>query len=266
MTFKVIKYSLLIGLTCACVELFSQQEPVLKLVNPLIGTTKTKINSLWGGEGGTYPGAVAPFGIVQLTPETRITEPNGYDYRDSTIYWFSCVNHLSGYPNGSSGQIKVMPVSNLPSLQIVNYRRLFSHRNEKSEAGYYRVRFSDDGTLVETTAAVHSGMFRFTFPPKIKPRLFIADLGKIEIASKRIIKGDRLNAIISLNADFIDKEAVADGCFLTFAAANKGKTEIIMKIGVSQVSLANSEMNLKAEAQTWDFDQFKKINQQKWNN
>jgi len=105
------KYSLLIiGLICSCSQLSAQNETVIKFVNPFIGTTKTKINSKWGGEGGTYPGAVAPFGFVQLTPETSINEPKGYDYRDSTIYWFSCVNHMSGYPSGSAGRMQVMPV------------------------------------------------------------------------------------------------------------------------------------------------------------
>jgi len=262
-TFK--KYLLLVlWLTCVCSQLSAQNESVIKFVDPFIGTTKTKINSKWGGEGGTYPGAVAPFGFVQLTPETSIKEPKGYDYRDSTIYWFSCVNHMSGYPNGSVGRMKVMPFEKGRNIQSGNYSRLFSHKDEKAEAGYYSVQFGDDGTVVEVTASERSGMFRFTFPPKIKPRIFLGDLGKIEAVGNRMIKRTRLNSIISFKADFIGKEEVKDGCILTFPAVDQGKNELILKIGVSQVDFKSTQTNLLAEAETWDFDQLMATNQQKW--
>jgi len=259
------KYSLLIiGLVCAWFQLSAQNDPVINFVDPFIGTTKTKINSKWGGEGGTYPGAVAPFGFVQLTPETSINDPKGYDFRDSTIFWFSCVNHMSGYPNGSAGRMKVMPVEEGRDIQSGNYIRLFSHKDEKAEAGYYRVKFGDDGTVVEVTASERTGMFRFTFPPKIKPKIFLGDLGETEVAGKRIIKGTRLNTIISFNADVINKEDINGGCILTFPAVDQGKNILILKIGVSQVDFKSTQINLQKEADTWDFDQFKETNQQKW--
>jgi len=188
------KYSLLIiGLVCAWFQLSAQNDPVINFVNPFIGTTKTKINSKWGGEGGTYPGAVAPFGFVQLTPETSIKESKGYDYRDSTIFWFSCVNHMSGYHNGSVGRMKVMPVEEGRDIQSENYCCTFSHIDEKAEAGYYRVQFSNDGTVAEVNSSEHTGMFRFTFTPKIKPRIFLGDLRKVVAVGKRMIKGASLN-------------------------------------------------------------------------
>ena len=58
-------------------------------VNPFIGT---------GGHGHTYPGAVLPFGMVQLSPDTRLDGwdgCSGYHYSDSIIYGFSHT-HLSG--------------------------------------------------------------------------------------------------------------------------------------------------------------------------
>ncbi|MBK6281776.1 MAG: hypothetical protein IPF54_03095 [Draconibacterium sp.] len=100
----------------------------LKYVNPFIGTAPSKIPSNWEGHGRTYPGAVAPFGYIQLTPETRLSPSKGYDYRDNSIYFFSCFHHLSGYPNGSSGQGKIMLVENWSSFQINNHKRPFSHQ------------------------------------------------------------------------------------------------------------------------------------------
>ena len=43
-----------------------------QFVNPFIGTGKCNVSTLWGNYGGTYPGATAPWGMVQLTPETSI--------------------------------------------------------------------------------------------------------------------------------------------------------------------------------------------------
>ncbi len=252
-------------LTLSCLQLFCQETSVEKFVNPFIGTTKTKLFTQWGGDGGTYPGAVAPFGFVQLTPETRVKNTNGYDYRDSTIFWFSCVNHLSGYPEGSSGKIKIMPVEECQNFQVGEYNRLFSHECEKAEAGYYRVIFNENGTTVEATASQRTGMFRFTFPPKIKPKIFIGDIGKIEVQSNRILEGSAFNTILSFSIDFINKEDIKGGCVLTFPSVDHGNNVVILKLGVSMIDFESTRINLKTENDTFDFDRFKDSNQQKWN-
>ena len=213
----------LLCLSFSCLHLYAQHENLLNMVNPAIGTTQTKAHTLWGGEGGTYPGAVAPFGFIQLTPETRVAESGGYDYKDSTICYFSCTNHLSGYPNGSSGNIQVMPVQENREFQTGSYHRPFSHQDEKIEPGYYRVCFEDNRTLVEVTASEHAGMFRFTFPAHTKPKLFLGDMGKIAVRSKRIIEGSKLNTTVLLSAGFIEKKDVAGGCLLTFPSVENGK-------------------------------------------
>ena len=63
--------------------------PAVMQVNPLIGT---------GGHGHTFPGVCAPFGMMQLSPDTRFDGWDGcggYHYSDSIIYGFSHT-HLSG--------------------------------------------------------------------------------------------------------------------------------------------------------------------------
>lgn len=64
---------------------------LLGYVNPFVGTD-------WNGH--TFPGAAYPFGMVQLSPDTRPRAGDwdgcsGYHYRDSVIYGFSHT-HLSG--------------------------------------------------------------------------------------------------------------------------------------------------------------------------
>jgi putative alpha-1,2-mannosidase len=236
----------------------------LKYVNPFIGTGKTKITSFWGGDGGTYPGAVAPFGFMQLTPETSLIEPSGYNFSDSSVFYFSCTNHLSGYPNGSSGRIYVMPVEKGRNFEPGKYDRSFSHQDEKSEPGYYRILFRDDKTLVEVSSSERAGMFRFTFPPKMKPRIFLGDLGRVDVGSKRMIKGSFLHTVILFNNNFLEKQDIPGECILTFPAVDNGENVLLLKIGSSMIDFNNTLNNISQEVPTWDFDHFKAKNQQKW--
>jgi putative alpha-1,2-mannosidase len=76
----------------------------IRYVNPFIGT---------GGHGHTYPGATAPFGLVQLSPDTRIDMMDwdgcsGYHYSDSLLYGFSHT-HLSGTGVADYCDILFMP-------------------------------------------------------------------------------------------------------------------------------------------------------------
>ena len=88
-------------------------------VNPMIGTE---------GMGHTFPGACAPFGFVQLSPETDTIPHNingqyqkrvyeycaGYQHTDNTIVGFSHT-HLSGTGHADLGDILIMPQTLLMS-------------------------------------------------------------------------------------------------------------------------------------------------------
>ena len=257
-------FLILLGLTTLYNHLFAQDVPIIRSVNPFIGTSNTRTPSLWGSEGGTYPGAVVPFGFVQLSPETRKGDSNGYNYLDSTICYFSCINHPSGYPDGSSGMIHIMPLQSGIDFRNWKYIRPFNHHDELAEPGFYSVLFRDDGTLTEISAAEHSGMFRFRFPPHAKPKIFISDLGKIEIVSKKILHGETCHAILSFSADILSTEEIYGGSVLTFAPVEHGKNTLLLKIGVSPVDFESARNNLRSEAANLNFDQFKALNQRKW--
>src|SRR5689334_3292120 len=67
----------------ASVSSITEQITPFDAVNPFIGT---------GGHGHTYPGATSPFGLVQLSPDTRLEGWDGcggYHYDDDTLYGFS---------------------------------------------------------------------------------------------------------------------------------------------------------------------------------
>lgn len=139
---KSILLPIAIILTCQL-----QAQKLIHKVNPFIGT---------GGHGHTYPGATAPFGMVQLSPDTRLDGWDGcggYHYDDSICFGFSHT-HLSGTGVSDYGDLLVRP--GLEPLK-------FSHKSEKAHAGYYAVTFSN-GVFAEVTAGPRTGMHHYRFP------------------------------------------------------------------------------------------------------
>ena len=125
-------------------------------VNPFVGTDE---------HGHTYPGAIVPFGAVQLSPDTRLDGwdgCSGYHYSDSRIYGFSHT-HLSGTGCSDYGDILVTPFVGEPSVINEKYALEFSHAQEKAEPGYYSVKFNN-GIQAEMTASNYVGVHRYTFP------------------------------------------------------------------------------------------------------
>ena len=136
-------------------------------VNPFIGTDFT---------GNTYPGAQAPFGMVQLSPDNGLPgwdRISGYFYPDSTIAGFSHT-HLSGTGAGDLYDISFMPVT-LPYKEAeapLGIYSKFSHDEESAYAGYYQVRLKDYHINVELTATERCGIQRYTFP-KAEAAIFL---------------------------------------------------------------------------------------------
>src|ERR1700750_363669 len=108
----------------------SQTSDFTNWVNPFIGT---------GGHGHTFPGTTLPFGMVQLSPDTRTDNwdgSSGYHYSDDVIYGFSHT-HLSGTGIPDYCDILFMPFTGQVQWDNKAYRSKFSHKNEKASPGYY---------------------------------------------------------------------------------------------------------------------------------
>lgn len=233
-------------------------------VNPFIGTAQTLKKSNWEGHGRVYPGAVSPFGYIQLTPETRVNSGKGYDYSDEVVYFFSCMRHMSGYPNGSSGHCIVQPIENADSFELRKDHRPFSHQNEKAAPGYYKLEFDDNGTIVEASTATRSGMFRFSYKSLITPKIFIGDIGKIELVNDSIIKSSSRNIVIKFDEAWHTAKKSGDGIILTFDIPED--KAIQLKLSSSSVSYQNAKENLHAEIPDWSFDELKRKAYLAWNN
>jgi predicted alpha-1,2-mannosidase len=155
------------------------EERAYAAVDPFIGT---------GGEGHTFPGAVVPFGMVQLSPDTRIQLRKdaygwaaGYRHSDETIVGFSHT-HFSGTGHSDLGDILLMPVSGEVTLERGDpaqpgsgYTSRFSHDTEQAEPGYYAVTLADHDVRAELTASARVGVHRYAFPQG-EPAHVIVDL------------------------------------------------------------------------------------------
>ena len=133
-------------------------------VNPFVGTE---------GDGNTFPGPSAPFGMVQIGPDTDDSlwaTASGYEYSDKSIIGFS-MTHLSGTGIPDLGDFLFMPSLGRPLLAEgtkqdpdSGHRQRYSHNDEQASPGYYQVRLQDSGINVELTCTERAGLMRFTFP------------------------------------------------------------------------------------------------------
>ena len=261
-----------------------------KLVNPLIGTD---------GKGNVYPGAQAPFGMVQLSPDNG--QPGwdwiaGYFYPDSTIAGFSHT-HLSGTGAGDLYDISFLPVT-MPlkvAAKPLGVHSMFNHNREECEAGYYRVHLDSYGIDVELTATERCGVQRYTYPTDTATVLL--NLGKatnwdatqathITIIDSCAIEGYRHSngwargqqvyfrtrfskPIQSFKCDSI--QVIRDGNIwimpgtITMTFALDKSRELTVTTALSGTGLEGAAMNLAAEAPHNDFDLYRTATQDYWN-
>src|SRR5215203_4031158 len=164
---------LLLSAYCLLPTVIAQPGDLTRWVNPFIGT---------GGHGHTFPGATTPFGMVQLSPDTRTDNwdgSSGYHYSDDIIYGFSHT-HLSGTRIPDGCDILLMPTIGEPQFfakegdkSVNGYASKFSHATEKAEPGYYSVKLDDDGILAELTATKRVGFHRYTYPLREKATIIL---------------------------------------------------------------------------------------------
>ncbi len=246
-------------------------------VNPFIGT---------GGHGHTFPGATMPFGMMQLSPDTRLEGwdgCSGYHYSDSLLYGFSHT-HLSGTGVGDYCDVLLMPFTGDVKWKNTEYASPFSHKNEKATPGYYQVKLDKHQINAELTTTIRAGMHQYTYLPNSEPSVLI-DLkhrdevleSSIEIVNEYEIRGSRISkgwANRQILYFYIKTEkpiksygiAVDDHLqkgiqkaegkniksFIQFASA--ADNIIRLKIGISGVSMENAKHNLDAEIKDWNFN------------
>ena len=292
-TLPVIAVSLLTATAFSCKSTGGDADDYASKVNPFIGTDFT---------GNTYPGAQAPFGMVQLSPDNGLPGWDriaGYFYPDSTIAGFSHT-HLSGTGAGDLYDISFLPVT-LPYKEApapLGIHSKFRHDTEEAEAGYYKVTLDDYNIDVELTATERTGIQRYTFPggkcaillnlakamnwdATVDTRISIVD--SVTIEGYRFSKGWARDQRVFFRTRFsrpwnsvrIDSSAIVNtetnqptsgkGMTAQFDFNTTKGEQITVSTAISGVSLEGAAANLLAEAPNDDFDKAREATRNLWN-
>ncbi|BCJ55138.1 alpha-1,2-mannosidase [Actinoplanes sp. NBRC 14428] len=259
------------------------------LVHPFVGTQNF---------GNTFPGASAPFGMVQVSPDTG--GQGGYDYQQNSIYGFS-QTHLSGVGCGVAGELPMLPTTGaVTTVDPDAYRSPYSHADEEASPGYYRVGLSKYQTKAELTATPRTGWQRYTFPATGEANVLF-NTGKanqnvfdseIHVVGDRTVEG-RVRAgnfcagkddhTVYFTASFdrpfasfgtwrgsaISKDSRdaagggSNGAFVTFDAGTD--RDVVVKVALSYTGSDGARKNLAAETgDSYDFDATRARLRQTW--
>ena len=243
----------------------AQADDLARHVDPMIGTF---------APGFIFPGAAAPFGMVQNSPDTRGEFAySGYLWTDPAIQAFSLV-HLSGPGVKKAGDIPVMPVLGEPSLDPNAIQSPYDHATETAEPGYYSVLLAKPATKVELTASEHAGMQRYTFPLAGGPKLVFDPARSVEGVADggfRVIGDSEVAGwrdgrypvffVARFSRPFDSSGPLGKGGWVGWDEGG----EVTVSFGISFVDEDGARRNLEAEAADLDFDRMRAETRSSWN-
>ena len=240
-------------------------------VNPFVGT---------GGHGHVFLGANVPFGHIQAGPTQKKQGwdwCSGYHYSDSIIIGFGQM-HLSGTGIGDLGDIALLPVTQNNEREVK-----FSHKAEYATPGYYAVTLAN-GVRVELTATLRTAFHRYTFPADVKQEQVVIDLSqgigwdKMTVCSMRqegrnIVVGSRFSTgwakdqRVYFVAEFSQPitHQTTEGDTLSVFSFEPTGQPLMVKVGISSVSIDNARKNLQQESPDWAFNTIVADAQKAWN-
>ncbi|MCK5210904.1 MAG: glycoside hydrolase family 92 protein, partial [Cyclobacteriaceae bacterium] len=278
-------------LFCLFSSVVSKAQKPADLVYPLLDAA----NSRWF----YFSSATRPFGMVNLSPDMGVggAWDSGYRYNEDTINFFSHIHawQLSGVP--------VLPVTGefKGHLGANVYGSAYSHDKEEVRAGYHSVELETYDIKAELTATTRVGFHRYTYPEG-KEKYLLLDLGTLlgpsgtekgyaRQLNKNEIEGYALMAptrrrpkstsvyyVIQFDTPFNSMQAWKDGKLLgktkKFEDSNGGvyvdfkvtdAQTILMKVGISYVSISQARLNMATELPHWDFDKTAQMAFDDWN-
>jgi predicted alpha-1,2-mannosidase len=253
-----------------------------QFVNPFIGT---------GGHGHTFPGAVAPFGMIQLSPDTRHDGwdgCSGYHYSDSIIYGFSHT-HLSGTGVADLCDVLIVPQQGKALLEPGylsknGYGSKFKHDEEDASPGFYKVKLLKDNIDVRLAVTERAGIHEYTFNQAKGTKYLLIDLdhrdqilsADFNILNKSSVSGYRNSSSWATNQQFffkIDfetpfvshKQIKSNGKNKLLLEFHESTKKIVLKIGISSVDTRGAQKNLESEIKDWNLDYVRSQTVKKWN-
>jgi predicted alpha-1,2-mannosidase len=159
-------------------------EDLVQYADPMSGT---------GGNANCFPGPVAPFGMIQWSPDTGNGQHKGGYYCDDTSISDFSLDHLSGVGCTYGEDFAMMPfMGAMPTMPPANrgeFGSRFTHGNESVRPGYYGVSL-DNGIKVELTTTARSGFGRITYPSGSATSLMINAASDINHSDEAAINID----------------------------------------------------------------------------
>lgn len=286
---------LIIAITAfCCFATIICAQNLTRWVNPFIGTGAVES----GLSGNNYPGATVPFGMIQLSPDTREApdwaQASGYDYNDSVIYGFSHTR-LSG--TGASDFIDILMFPTTSDKKQSD----FTHQQEQARPGYYQVLLENEKINAELTTSTRVGVHRYTYPRQSEAGIWLdldhsANKGswnrrviqaQIRQVSPTVVEGYRIitgwaklrkiyfhiefsKPVLSselYDGDRMYKDTpVMNGTNVKglFGFDMKQDAELVCKVALSPVSIENARLNMSAEVPGWDFDDVAATAESSW--
>ena len=229
-------------------------------VDPFIGT---------GGHGHTYPGATLPFGMVQLSPDSRLDGwdgCSGYHFTDSVIYGFSHT-HLSGTGVSDYGDVLLMPIqgeivfdNGAASNGEKGYASAFRKEKESAGPGYYQVALDKYDIDVRLTSTTRVGIHEYSFNKEGASHLIldlahrdqliedsIGIVSSTEVVGKRISKAwateQHLYFVMQFSQEFSEYQLDKSGKKAAFTFPSAAEEKLSVKVGISAVSIEGARKN-----------------------
>lgn len=258
-----------------------------KYVNPFIGNADN---------GHTFPGACAPFGLIQASPQSGYGSwryCSGFNYEDDSIIGFS-QTHLNGTGVPDLGDIRIFPFNK--SLINSDFASAYDKQTQKAYPGYYSVKLTDTDIDVELTATERTSFHKYTFNQNDNGSYILLDLqhglgftrkdvhhrvveSEIDFREDGTIVGyNKIRGWVSRYCYYaikFDKAYTVKEKLPKNDEAEKAGRYILdfdneevlqIKIGISTVSIAGAEKALKEESPDWNFEELEKQTRNKWNN
>ena len=282
--------TLLAGTTLAQAGPAQDRKSLAALVNPLVGTDRN---------GNTFPGAVAPFGMMQLSPNLGNF---GYFYTDTHMHGF-VVNLMSGVGLDDEGDVLMTATTGPVKVDRADTDFSFDHQHESASAGYYQVRMQPWGINAEMTTTTRCGILKYTFPAGRQANILLpvsyannkTFFSHVHYVDNQTVTGDVSSQAFSGSTSGIpvffvmkfstpftshgtwtnaqvtagsgdaaqnDRRTVI-GFYGSYPAAAQPRT-VEVRIGMSYVDLNGAMANLRAEMPNADFAHYRGLAAQAW--
>lgn len=279
--------------TFCCVQTIIAQQPV-DLVNPFIDSHKSR----WF----FFSSASRPFGMVNLSPDTDTKESwgSGYLYGSEQI---RCFSHIHAWQ--LSGVAVMPTVGEFKGYKGMDaYQSGFTHDGEIAKPGYHKVYLTDYDVWAELTSSTRVGLHKYTFPESDQSYILVdigaylahgpkahAEAWKVtdtEIAGYEIMErtGRRpkdtpvyfymefskpFEEVIMWKDSTITRRSInperisGHNAGMAVRYTTEKDEAVLLKVGISYVSVEQAKKNLVEEMPYWDFEQVKQDSFDEWN-